>query len=266
MSRSGSVKGKERDWSAAGLLRKTSKGKGKGKEEKLGEFGWGGHAGDGWKSPMSETGGSEVIETPQMTSSRDPETGRKMINQYLVLHEIGRGTHGTVRLGRDMSVDLPAAAAGDLGEAGQLLPPSPPHAGSFPSAPFYAIKMVDRVPRRKKLQTLRKGPAMGLGGGGGLGGSKADAKLLVGESEIRKEIAIFKKVNHPNIVRMKEIIDDPVQSKIFMVLEYCQGGEIKWKEDDGSPALSVADTRKIMRDTLLGLEYCKSWVASATGS
>ncbi len=125
-------------------------------------------------------------------------------------------------------------------------PPRPAHAGSFLSAPFYAIKMVDRVPRRKKLQTLRKGSALGLGGGG-LGGSKTDAKLLVGESEIRKEIAIFKKVNHPNIVRMKEIIDDPVQSKIFMVLEYCQGGEIKWKEDDGSPALSVADTRKIMR-------------------
>ena len=41
---------------------------------------------------------------------------------------------------------------------------------------------------------------------------------------IRKEIAIFKKVHHPNVVRMKEIIDDPDSSKLFMILEYCEGG------------------------------------------
>lgn len=75
---------------------------------------------------------------------------------------------------------------------------------------------------------------------------------------IRKEIAIFKKVHHPNIVRMKEIIDAPDQSKIFMILEYCRGGEIVWKMDDGSPALTVGETRKIFRDTLLGLEYRES--------
>jgi [calcium/calmodulin-dependent protein kinase] kinase len=56
---------------------------------------------------------------------------------------------------------------------------------------------------------------------------------------------------------MKEIIDDPDQSKIFMILEYCRGGEIAWKMDDGSPALTVGETRKIFRDTLLGLEYCE---------
>jgi len=34
---------------------------------------------------------------------RDPESGRKMINQYVVHHEIGSGTHGRVRLGEDVS-------------------------------------------------------------------------------------------------------------------------------------------------------------------
>lgn len=56
---------------------------------------------------------------------------------------------------------------------------------------------------------------------------------------IRKEIAIFKKVNHPNVVRMKEIIDDPESSKIYMILEWCQNGEIKWKDGEGLPALTV---------------------------
>lgn len=77
---------------------------------------------------------------------------------------------------------------------------------------------------------------------------------------IRKEIAIFKKVNHPNVVRMKEIIDDPESSKIYMILEWCQNGEIKWKDGEGLPALTVGETRKIFRDTLLGLEYCE-WKA-----
>lgn len=74
---------------------------------------------------------------------------------------------------------------------------------------------------------------------------------------IRKEIAIFRKVNHPNVVRMKEIIDDPESSKLFMILEYCENGEIKWKEEDGSPALTISEIRRIFRDTLLGLEYCE---------
>ena len=54
---------------------------------------------------------------------------------------------------------------------------------------------------------------------------------------------------------MKEIIDDPENSKLFMILEYCEQGEIKWKDSEGKPALAVAEIRRIFRQTLLGLEY-----------
>jgi len=57
---------------------------------------------------------------------------------------------------------------------------------------------------------------------------------------------------------MKEIIDDPDSSKLFMILEYCENGEIHWKDEDGSPALTVGEIRRIFRDTLLGLEYRES--------
>ncbi|ORY27162.1 kinase-like domain-containing protein [Naematelia encephala] len=176
------------------------------------------------KTSVSESGSTEVIETPQVRLERDPETGRKMINQYLVLHELGSGTHGRVRLGRDMSAEL----SGDEGAQSGVA--------------YYAIKIVDRNPKRKRLA--------GLGRQRGKDGGK-----MVNENEIRKEIAIFRKVNHPNVVRMKEIIDDPESSKLFMILEYCEGGDIHWKLDEGVPALTVAETRKIFRDTLLGLEY-----------
>jgi len=54
---------------------------------------------------------------------------------------------------------------------------------------------------------------------------------------------------------MKEIIDDPENSKLFMILEYCEKGEIKWKSGEGGPALTLSETRRIFRETLLGLEY-----------
>ncbi|WWC61071.1 uncharacterized protein I303_103649 [Kwoniella dejecticola CBS 10117] len=169
---------------------------------------------DDGRSPMSESGSAEVIETGAVRVQKDHESGRWMINQYRVLREIGHGTHGRVRLGEDLSAQLPIDGGGDVG------------LGISQGGPFY-----------KGMKSGRDG-----------------AKML-NESEIRKEIAIFKKVNHPNVVRMKEIIDDPESSKIYMIMEWCENGEIHWKEAEGSPALTVGETRKIFRDTLLGLEY-----------
>lgn len=34
-----------------------------------------------------------------------------------------------------------------------------------------------------------------------------------------------------------------------------EGGEVKWKADDGSPLLSTEQTRRVFRDVVLGLEY-----------
>lgn len=181
---------------------------------------------------MSESGSAEVIETPLLRLERDPESGRKMINQYLVLHEIGHGTHGRVRLGQDLAAGLTGDDDADV--------------NSNVDGSYYAIKIVDRVPKRRRLAGLNR--QKGIHG-------RTDGVNLMNETEIRKEIAIFKKVNHPNVVRMKEIIDDPESSKLFMILEFCEGGEVQWQEEDGSPALTLAETRRIFRDTLLGLEY-----------
>ncbi|CCH43120.1 hypothetical protein BN7_2667 [Wickerhamomyces ciferrii] len=101
-----------------------------------------------------------------------------------------------------------------------------------------AIKIVDRKGRQK------------LGNPSHLSGDSA-------EDKIRKEIAIMKKCRHPNVVQLKEVLDDQNSKKIYLVLEYLEKGEIKWKhdDDDGKPNLSLDISISALRDVVLGLEY-----------
>jgi hypothetical protein len=45
---------------------------------------------------------SKVVETSTMLKEYDTETGNKIINDYLILEEIGRGTYGKVKLAQDL--------------------------------------------------------------------------------------------------------------------------------------------------------------------
>ncbi|KDQ24235.1 hypothetical protein PLEOSDRAFT_1014978, partial [Pleurotus ostreatus PC15] len=73
--------------------------------------------------------------------------------------------------------------------------------------------------------------------------------------KIRREIAIMKKCRHAHVVRLIEVIDDRLRDKIYMVMEYLGGGEVKWKNTDSQPILTVLQSNRIMRDAILGLEY-----------
>ncbi|CAK4697109.1 hypothetical protein AeNC1_000014 [Aphanomyces euteiches] len=44
--------------------------------------------------------------------------------------------------------------------------------------------------------------------------------------DIKREIAIMKKLNHPNVLRLYEVMDDPHMNKLFLVLEYMQLGDL----------------------------------------
>ncbi|KIM40182.1 hypothetical protein M413DRAFT_446343 [Hebeloma cylindrosporum] len=74
-------------------------------------------------------------------------------------------------------------------------------------------------------------------------------------NSIRKEIAIMKKCRHPHLVRLFEIIDDPNAEKIYMIMEYLSGGPVEWTNANDQPILLLKQTRRILRDVLLGLDY-----------
>ena len=74
------------------------------------------------------------------------------------------------------------------------------------------MKVVKRTnPRLDKLNRLRRKPLMPSSG-------HTPLTEVIGETErqIRKEIAIMKKCRHPHIVKLLEVIDDKLKSKIYM--------------------------------------------------
>ncbi|AET41669.1 serine/threonine protein kinase SAK1 Ecym_8399 [Eremothecium cymbalariae DBVPG len=80
--------------------------------------------------------------------------------------------------------------------------------------------------------------------------------------KIRREIAIMKKCDHEHVVKLIEVLDDMKSRKIYLVLEYCSKGEVKWCPGDqleiaarGPPLLTFQRTREILRGVVLGLEY-----------
>ncbi|OBA21908.1 Pkinase-domain-containing protein, partial [Metschnikowia bicuspidata var. bicuspidata NRRL YB-4993] len=80
-----------------------------------------------------------------------------------------------------------------------------------------AIKIVSRKPKDRRLRMRRP---------------SAEAEQPAAnahEARIRREIAIMKRCDHPHIVRFKEVLDDRALLKIYLVLEYMDRGEIKWK-------------------------------------
>lgn len=117
-----------------------------------------------------------VDRTHKALIDNDIVTGRKVINQYEVIEEIGRGMHGKVKLARNL-------------ESGENV----------------AIKI---IPRFSKKRRLGKVTAMSP------------------EDKTKKEIAILKKIRHPNVVALLEIIDDPELKNIYMVLEHVELGEV----------------------------------------
>ncbi|KAG7451387.1 kinase-like protein [Guyanagaster necrorhizus] len=168
---------------------------------------------------------SRVFDPPSVITTDHVFSYSKIaVNEYNLGAKVGQGKNGTVYMARS----------------------------SLEPSRILAIKAVRRVSpqdkRNKKYEQLRRShiprhsdPTLG------------DA-IHSAEGKILKEIAIMKKLRHPHVVRLFEVLDDRVIGKIFMVMEYCAGGEVEWT-NQGNPVSTVEQTRRIIRDAILGLDY-----------
>ena len=77
------------------------------------------------------------------------------------------------------------------------------------------------------------------------------------DAAIMREIAVMKLLNHPNCVRLFEVMNDPEGDRMFLVMELLVGGEVMSPANlpAGSTHHSEDAARYIFRDLLDGLEY-----------
>jgi serine/threonine protein kinase len=73
-----------------------------------------------------------------------------------------------------------------------------------------------------------------------------------GEENVKQEILIQMSLSHPNVVKLVELFEDAVN--IYMVLEYCSGGNLyQLMRREGK--LSESETARIMSQIASAVEH-----------
>ena len=68
---------------------------------------------------------------------------------------------------------------------------------------------------------------------------------------------VLKSLDHKNIVKLHEIIDDPLKNKIYMVMDYLPGGTLSEKLQLGDQSgIPEEDVRRYFKDLVSALYYC----------
>ncbi|KAI8848735.1 kinase-like domain-containing protein [Chytridium lagenaria] len=168
----------------------------------------------------------DIKETSDAKLTED--SGQRKLNQYLIKETLGRGSYGTVYRGVDTN-------------NGNLV----------------AIKD-GKVYRRC-------GPKGRFRGRGGHTPPQTHASVAAASSNassnpaidlVRTEIAIMKKLNHVNVVKLYEVLHDPLQDSIFMVYELCERGTVMSVSfEKAATPLSHEQSRSYLRQMILGIEY-----------
>lgn len=145
------------------------------------------------------------------------KTGRYLqLNQYRLMDSIGQGSYGLVKLAYNEEDDT-----------------------------HYAMKILSKKKLLKKAGVFgrmapnRKKP----------GTPYTDSPL----ERVYREIAILKKLDHPNIVKLVEVLDDPVEDNLYLAFELVERGEVLQVPTDHP--LTEQQAWGYFRDVILGIEY-----------
>lgn len=109
----------------------------------------------------------------------------------------------------------------------------------------YAMKILSKKKLQKKAGLFFRRPPNKKAAGG----SKPDDPL----DKVYREIATLKKIDHPNVVKLVEVVDDPVEDNLYMVFELLEKGEVL--EIPSDTPLTEEEAWQCFRDVVHGLEY-----------
>ncbi|XP_051966128.1 calcium/calmodulin-dependent protein kinase kinase 1b [Xyrauchen texanus] len=158
-----------------------------------------------------------TIESKQVSISEGGDCVQ--LNQYKLKNEIGKGSYGVVKLAYNEDDDQ-----------------------------YYAMKLVSKKKLMKQFGFARRPPPnVSSGSQGNL------SKPFVLLNRIYQEIAILKKLDHLNVVKLVEVLDDPAEDNLHMVFELVPKGPVM--EVPTNNPLTEEMARFYFRDILLGIEY-----------
>lgn len=202
----------------------------------------------------------------EYTNDESEGYSHRRINQYVIKDEIGRGSFGAVHLATDQFGNEYVRVAS--------FPPShPPRADHVDQAVKEFSKA--RLRRRAQSNILRHGPRRagryppraGFGAPDVPHTGFADQQAKEAQDAlwlIREEVAIMKKLNHPNLVQLIEVLDDPDDDSVYMVLEMCKKGVVmNIGLGEARTPYPEEQCRLWFRDLILGIEYRKSFPGPA---
>ncbi|KAG5186738.1 kinase-like domain-containing protein [Tribonema minus] len=171
---------------------------------------------------------------------RDEAGFVRRVNEYEFVKELGRGVGGDVLLCRRVG------GGGD---------------GELVVIKAFDKSLLRRQSREEAFRSQRRlvragAPRRGLP-------VRAHTATSARMEAVRREVAILKKVCHPHITRLLDVIDDPSLDTIFVAMEYVGGSTVMvWDADHqmyrspvtGGPLTSVMAAR-FTSDLLSGLAY-----------
>ncbi|XP_064612261.1 calcium/calmodulin-dependent protein kinase kinase 1-like isoform X2 [Liolophura sinensis] len=167
----------------------------------------------------SPTASLRLRRQPTMETRRvsvSDTDGYTQLNQYKLKDEIGKGSYGIVKLAYNEQDDT-----------------------------HYAMKILSKKKLVKKSGFFRKPPPRE--------GKPGSVRLSHPLDRVHREIAILKKLDHPNIVRLAEVLDDPDEDNLYLAFELVEQGEVI--EIPTDTPLSEQQAWSYFRDIILGTEY-----------
>eukprot|EP00759_Apiculatamorpha_spiralis_P043410 PhF_6_TR40805/c1_g1_i5/m.61670/K07359/CAMKK2; calcium/calmodulin-dependent protein kinase kinase 2 len=147
----------------------------------------------------------QVLSTHELVRGCDAE-GNKLLNEYAVLGMLGQGAFGKVKLAIDTTTDKPVAIK-ILNKLMLERESRRPTILNHPVETSGDVEATDSSPRTSASPTR-------------------DLDFKTPLQLLHQEIEIMKTRKHPNLVKLINVINDPDQDKLYMVMEYMNGGAI----------------------------------------
>lgn len=166
--------------------------------------------------------GSRMARQPTIETKRVSITDLDecvQLNQYKLKKEIGKGSYGVVKL-----------------------------AYNEDSEQYYAMKVVSKKKLMRQCGFLRRPSPQGSNYP-----QDPYPKAVLPIEKVYREIAILKKLDHHNVVKLVEVLDDPDEDGLHMAFELMTKGPVMDVPKDDP--FTEEQARFYFRDVVLGIEY-----------